>query len=151
MRIKLEDSCVNVVVVNETFLRDSVSSQYVAIKNNKVVRNYWMVRGGPGVGGGGVGLYIKSGLGFKVIARSSESGVEFLFVEVKLRNRVVLVATIYRPPNTSVVYRSTVIMVRRLWRRFARTYCQNMGKFVFLDILMLFCWIAVILCFPRRK
>jgi hypothetical protein len=41
-----------------------------------------------------------------VIARSSESGVEFLFVEVKLRNRVVRVATIYRPPNISVVYHS---------------------------------------------
>jgi hypothetical protein len=139
-----------VVGVNETFLRDSLSSRYVAIKNNKVVRNDWMVRGGSGVGGGGVGLYIRSGLGFKLIARSSESGVEFLFVEVKLRNRVVLVATIYRPPNTSVVYRLTVIMVSRLWRRFARTYCQNMERFVFLDILMLFCWIAVILCFRRK-
>jgi hypothetical protein len=52
-----------------------------------------------------VGLYIRSGLGFKVIAKSSESsGVEFLFVEIKLRNRVVLVATICIPPNTSVVY-----------------------------------------------
>jgi hypothetical protein len=41
-----------------------------------------------------------------VIPRSSESGVEFLFVEIKLRNRMFLVATIYRPPNTSVVYHS---------------------------------------------
>jgi hypothetical protein len=53
-----------------------------------------------------VGLYIRSELGFKVIARSSESGVEFLFVEIKLRNRVNLVATVYRPPSTSVVYHS---------------------------------------------
>jgi hypothetical protein len=41
-----------------------------------------------------------------VIARSSESGVEFLFVEIKLHNRVVLLATICRPPNTSGVYHS---------------------------------------------
>jgi hypothetical protein len=42
-----------------------------------------------------VGLYIRSGLGFKVIARSSESGVEFFFAVIKLRNRVVFVAIIY--------------------------------------------------------
>jgi hypothetical protein len=53
-----------------------------------------------------VGLYIRGGLGFKVIASSSECGAEFLFVEIKLRNRVVLMATIYRPPSTSVVYHS---------------------------------------------
>jgi hypothetical protein len=53
-----------------------------------------------------VGLYIKNGLGFKAIARSSESDVEFLFVEIGLRNQVVLGTTIYRPPNTSVVYHS---------------------------------------------
>jgi hypothetical protein len=41
-----------------------------------------------------------------VVAKSSESSVEFLFLEIKLRNRVILVATIYRPPNTSVVYHS---------------------------------------------
>jgi hypothetical protein len=37
---------------------------------------------------------------------SSQSGVEFLFVEIKLLNRVALVATIYWPLNTSVVYHS---------------------------------------------
>jgi hypothetical protein len=77
MRIRFENSCVDVVGVNETFLRDSVSSRSVAIKGYKFVRNDRTVRVGPGVGGGGV----ESGLGFKVIARSSESGVEFLFVE----------------------------------------------------------------------
>jgi hypothetical protein len=49
-----------VVGVNEVFLRDSVSSRSVAIKGYKFVRNDRTVRGGPGVG-----LYIKSGLGFK--------------------------------------------------------------------------------------
>jgi hypothetical protein len=73
----------------------------------KFARNDRTVRGGPGVGGG-VGLYIRSGLGFMVIARSSESGVEFLFVEIKMRNRVVLVAKIYRPP-----YKCCVSFARR--------------------------------------
>jgi hypothetical protein len=53
MRIKFEDSCVEVVGVNETFLRDSVSSRSVAIKGYKFVRNDQRVRGGPG--GGDVG------------------------------------------------------------------------------------------------
>jgi hypothetical protein len=97
----VEDFC----GINETFLCDSVPSRSVAIKGYKFVRNDRTVRVGPGVGGSRVGFYMRYGLGFKVIARSSESGVE-LFVEVKLRNRVVLVATIYGPPNTSVVYHS---------------------------------------------
>jgi hypothetical protein len=105
MRIRFEDSC-NVVGVNETFLRDSVSSRSVAIKGYKFVRNDRTVCGAPGLAGGGVGLYIRSGFGFKVIAKSSDSGVEFLFVEIKLRNRVLLVVTMYRPPNTSLVYHS---------------------------------------------
>jgi hypothetical protein len=93
------------VGVNDYFLRDSVPSRSVAIKGYKFVRNHWIVRGGPGVGGGCVGSYIRSGLGFKVIARSSESFVEFLFIEIKPRlRRMVFVATIYRPPSTSVVY-----------------------------------------------
>jgi hypothetical protein len=62
MWIKFEDSCVDVVGVNEIFLRDSVSSQSVAIKGYKFVRNDRTVRGGLDVGGGGVGLYIRSGL-----------------------------------------------------------------------------------------
>jgi hypothetical protein len=64
MRIKFENSCVDVVGVNETFLRDSVSSRSLAIKGYNFVRNDRTVRGGPGVGG--VGLYIRSELGFKV-------------------------------------------------------------------------------------
>jgi hypothetical protein len=66
------------------------------------------VRGGPGVSGGDEGLYIRIWLGFKEIARSTESAVEFLFVENGVLNLVVPVATIYRPPNTntSVVYHS---------------------------------------------
>jgi hypothetical protein len=59
---------------NETVLRDSVSLRSVEIKGYKFVRNDRTVRGG------GVGLFIRSGLGFKVIARSSESDVKFLFV-----------------------------------------------------------------------
>jgi hypothetical protein len=45
-----------VVGVNETLLRDSVPSRFVAIKGYKFVRNDWTVRGGPGVGDGGAGL-----------------------------------------------------------------------------------------------
>jgi hypothetical protein len=69
-----------VVGVKETFLRDSVTSQSVAIKDYKFVRNDRTVHSGFGVGGDGVALYIRSGLGFKVIARSSESGVEFFLL-----------------------------------------------------------------------
>jgi hypothetical protein len=50
-----------VLGVNETFLRDSLTSQSVAIKGYKFVRNARTVHGGSGEGDDGVGLYIRSG------------------------------------------------------------------------------------------
>jgi hypothetical protein len=110
------------VGINETFLRDSVSSRSVAILRSVG----WYV--GDLVRGGGVGLYKRSGLGFKV--------VESLLRVSRLRNRVVLMATIYRPPNTSVVYRS--LDDDYGFQALVEIYLDHcMRRFVFLKTLML--------------
>jgi hypothetical protein len=62
MRVRCEGSCVDVLGVNETFLRDSVSSRAVDIKGYKFVRNDRTVRGRTGTDSGGVGIYIRNSL-----------------------------------------------------------------------------------------
>jgi hypothetical protein len=62
--------------------------------------NYRSVYGGPGTGGGGVGLYLQN----KLVAKSSQVGVEYVFVEIRLPQKTLLMGSVYRPPSTSVVY-----------------------------------------------
>jgi hypothetical protein len=38
----------------------------------------------------------------RVVFQSVEVGVELLFVELRLRNRLILESTVYRPPNSSI-------------------------------------------------
>jgi hypothetical protein len=52
----------------------------------------------------GLVYYIRNSL--KTICQSTEIGVEFLLVEIRLLNRVILVGLVYRPPNSSIVYRA---------------------------------------------
>jgi hypothetical protein len=73
--MRFEDSCVDVVGVNETFLRDSDSSRAVSIKGYKFIRNDRTVRGRTDVAGGGVGIYVRKGIKSKEIVGSAEVGV----------------------------------------------------------------------------
>jgi hypothetical protein len=83
---------------------DSVSSWAVTIKGYKFVRNDRTVRGRNGTDSSGVGIYIGNGLMYKIVRHSTEIGLEFMFVEIKLLNRVILVGLVFRPPNSSIVY-----------------------------------------------
>jgi hypothetical protein len=58
------------------------------------VRNDRTVRGRTGTDGVGVGINIRNSLRCKI---------EFLFVEIRLLNRIVLVGSVYRPPISSIV------------------------------------------------
>jgi hypothetical protein len=64
------------------------------------------VRGRTGTDGDGVGIYIRNGLRYKIVRQSTEIGVEFLFVVIRLLDRVILVGSVYRPFNSSIVYRA---------------------------------------------
>jgi hypothetical protein len=52
-----------------------------------------------GTDGGGVGIK------YKIVRQSTEIGVDFMFVEIMMLNRLILVGLVYRPPNSSIVYR----------------------------------------------
>jgi hypothetical protein len=44
-------------------------------------------------------------LKIKLVAKSSQVGVEYIFVEIRLLQKTLLVGSVYRQPITSVVYR----------------------------------------------
>jgi hypothetical protein len=62
-----------------------------------------------------------------VIAKSSESGVEFLFVEIKLRNRFLWPQYTGHPTRVLYIIRSTVIMVCRL-PLYRGRFCLSAGS-----------------------
>ena len=57
--------------------------------------------------GGGVGMFVSSGLNFKLRddlhINSASCGFESLFIEVKIQKNAIIVGTIYKPPDTNTV------------------------------------------------
>jgi hypothetical protein len=78
-------------------------SKAVEIVGYRFLRNDRSVYGRPGTGGGGVGLCLKSHLKNRLVAKSFQVGVEYIFIEIRLPHKTLLVSSVYRPPSTSVV------------------------------------------------
>jgi hypothetical protein len=51
-------------------------------------------------------ILLETKLVFIIVRQSTEIGVEFLFGEIRLLNWVILVGSVYGPPNSSIVYRT---------------------------------------------
>jgi hypothetical protein len=50
--------------------------------------------------GSGVGLYVKSGIAFKVVAKSTpEQPIDYIFADLKICGTRLLVGVIYTPPK----------------------------------------------------
>jgi Reverse transcriptase (RNA-dependent DNA polymerase) len=83
------------IAVSETWFKTRHSNRQVSLDGFRVVR---ADRGG-GRRGGGVALYLKEGMRYKVVARSTPSSlVDYLFIELRLPYPL-LVCVIYNPPN----------------------------------------------------
>jgi exonuclease III len=106
MRIMYQNSSVDVIGVNETFLVEAIHSDAVEIQGYVFLRNDRTVLGRPNTQGGGVGIYLKSGLKYRILAKSKEIGLEFIFVEIIVNSKKLLIASIYRPPSSSIVYQN---------------------------------------------
>ena len=87
-----------IVNANETKLDFSISSNEIHISGYDVVRRD---RCHNGRHGGGVCIFIKNNLNFRIREDLSKVNLEFLAIEVcKPHSRPFLVATWYRPPNS---------------------------------------------------
>lgn len=87
----------DIVAVTETFLTDGYPNKYIHIPNYNIARLDRPTRGG------GLLLYIKSTFSFKIkLAEISESGLEQMWLKIKVNSRNVGVGVIYRPPSVNV-------------------------------------------------
>jgi hypothetical protein len=67
------------------------------------VRNDRSVYGRPGTGGGGVNSYLRSHLKNRLVTKSSQVGVKYIFAEIRLPHKTLLVGSVYMPPTSSVL------------------------------------------------
>ena len=98
LRIFLSIHKIDILTVNETKLDFSISSNEIHISGYDVVRRD---RCHNGRHGGGVCIFNKNNLNFRIREDLSKVNLEFLAIKVcKPHSRPFLVATWYRPPNS---------------------------------------------------
>lgn len=87
---------IHCVLVSESWLKPSLPSTSFPIPNYVLIRNDRV-----GKGGGGVAIYLKSHIPYKVVMKSSPeycSSAEYLFIDIDLGIRFLL-GVVYCPPN----------------------------------------------------
>lgn len=94
-----EDVNIDVIMISETWLRESLPDVLVSLKGFKFYKRSRLSRVG-----GGTAIYVRDDLKSKVIFSSSEEdGPECLFVEIELQGKKILVSVIYRPPKIKFI------------------------------------------------
>ena len=92
LRFVMENSGIDIICISETWF---VSSMWDNLFN---MNGFQLFRADREGHGGGVAIYIRSGVNVRFIEKSkSDSKIEYLFVEVLHNNCKVLVGCIYRP------------------------------------------------------
>ena len=93
-------SNIDVLAINETKLDSSIANNEISIPGYDVVRRN---RQHHGRNGGGVCLYVKSNLNFKIRDDLANKDLELIFVQISNpRSRPFLVGTWYRPPSSAL-------------------------------------------------
>lgn len=91
-------SNVDVICITESWLNINVSSDVLDIEGYTIVRNDRVGRLG-----GGILVYLKKNINFKIIEASSNDigtpETEFIFVEISIDHRKVLMGFFYNPPE----------------------------------------------------
>lgn len=88
------NSGVNIIAVSETFFKPGsydILPGYVAHRNDRISK-----------GGGGVAVYVQTGLGVKLLSASNSSNhhkPEYIILEIRFPSTKILFACIYRPPK----------------------------------------------------
>jgi hypothetical protein len=99
LRATLISSKIDILAINETKLDSSVSNYEINIPGFEVARKDRAVNGRSG---GGVCLYVRNNLNFKVISDFSDERLELITIEISMpSSKPYLVSTWYRPPNST--------------------------------------------------
>lgn len=84
----------HIIGVSESWLHAGISSDVVSMNDYIFVRQDRLVRGG------GVGIYLKNTIKHTILLSESYDYIEIILVKVLLENQSLVIANIYRPPNS---------------------------------------------------
>jgi exonuclease III len=94
----LSKNVIDIAAVSETWLKSKHPDKLCNVDGYQLIRN-----DREGLGGGGVALFVKKGLKFKILDSSPNSfdqtRAEFLICDIDLHDTHILVAAIYRRPH----------------------------------------------------
>ena len=93
----VSDCDYDIVGVTETWLHNDIESALVQVDNYNFVR---VDR--TGRRGGGVGIFVKSSLNFEILASMSLDCIEYVWIKLLIKDKIIILWTIYRPPNSEL-------------------------------------------------
>ena len=100
LRIFICSNKIDILCINETKLDLTISDQEVCLPGFEIIRRDRKVNGRKG---GGVCLYVRSNINYKIRYDLQSEILENLMVEItKPRSKSILVSTWYRPPDSPV-------------------------------------------------
>ena len=101
-RVFMNETDIDIISINETKLDSSIKDNEVYIPGYEIVRKDRKINGRHG---GGVCIYIRCNLNYKICKDLSSDELEYLTVEItKPRTRSLLISTWYRPPDSPVCH-----------------------------------------------
>ena len=93
-------SNIDVLAINETKLDSSITNDHIQISGFEVIRRDRQLHSRNG---GGVCMYVKSKLNFKIREDLVNNDLELLFIQISNpRSKPFLVGTWYRPPSSAL-------------------------------------------------
>jgi hypothetical protein len=97
LRHLLSNQSVDIVAISETWLKSKTTDKFCSVNGYKLIRN-----DREGKGGGGVAIYVKNTIKFKILATSPNifdpKQVEYIFCQITLNNTQIVIAALYRRP-----------------------------------------------------
>ena len=85
---------VDLICVTETLLKEAITDSAISIDGFDVIR-----KDRVGNRGGGVCIYIKNNLNYKVVLSESNNNIETIFIEIILHKSKLLLGVVYKPPK----------------------------------------------------
>ena len=97
LRINIKNQTVDILAINETRLDDTINDSEIEISN------YTLTRRDRSRHSGGVAIYVRNPIQFKLRNDLRDDDLELLCIEInKSKTKLFLISTWYRPPNASV-------------------------------------------------
>lgn len=97
-RRTFENTNAQVIVATETWLKSYHSNAYVLLDGYNIVRNDRRIKRS-----GGVAVYIKKGINYKVVRSSADIQSEYVFIEIIFPNSKMLLGAYYKAPNVKEI------------------------------------------------